>query len=102
MARTTFSGPVKSDNGFEGAIVGNVVGNVTGNVAGNVTGNVTGSVDASGGTLRIASALVGALPAATTAGRLLYVTDANSGDGTVCFSNGSAWIDIKTGAAVIA
>jgi hypothetical protein len=29
MARTTFSGPVKSDNGFEGAITGNVTGNVT-------------------------------------------------------------------------
>ena len=25
MARTTFSGPVKSDNGFEGDIAGNVV-----------------------------------------------------------------------------
>ena len=37
MARTTFSGPVKSDNGFEGAITGNVVGDVTGNVTGNVT-----------------------------------------------------------------
>ena len=24
MARTTFSGPVKSDNGFEGALTGNV------------------------------------------------------------------------------
>lgn len=24
MARTTFSGPVKSNNGFEGAIVGNI------------------------------------------------------------------------------
>lgn len=30
MSRTTFSGPVKSNNGFEG----------------NVTGNVTGAVDA--------------------------------------------------------
>jgi hypothetical protein len=29
MARTTFSGPVKSDNGFEGAITGDVIGNVT-------------------------------------------------------------------------
>ena len=37
MARTTFSGPVKSDNGFEGAITGNVVGDVTGNLTGNVT-----------------------------------------------------------------
>jgi hypothetical protein len=29
MARTTYSGPVKSDNGFEGAITGDVIGNVT-------------------------------------------------------------------------
>lgn len=36
MARTTFSGPVKSDNGFEGAITGNVVGNVTGTVTGTI------------------------------------------------------------------
>ena len=36
MARTTFSGPVKSDNGFEGAIVGNVTGNVTGTVTGTI------------------------------------------------------------------
>lgn len=40
MARTTFSGPVKSDNGFEGAITGNVIGNVTGNVTGTVTGTI--------------------------------------------------------------
>jgi hypothetical protein len=32
MARTTFSGPVKSDNGFEGSIIGNVVGDVVGDV----------------------------------------------------------------------
>lgn len=29
MAQTRFTGPVKSDNGFEGAITGNVTGNVT-------------------------------------------------------------------------
>jgi hypothetical protein len=28
MARTTFSGPVKSDNGFEGDIIGSVSGTV--------------------------------------------------------------------------
>ena len=33
MARTTFSGPVKSDNGFEGNVTGNVTGGVTGPVA---------------------------------------------------------------------
>jgi hypothetical protein len=33
MARTTFSGPVKSDNGFEGNVTGTVTGAVTGAVA---------------------------------------------------------------------
>lgn len=41
MARTTFNGPVKSDNGFEGDITGNITGNVTGNVTGTLIGNQT-------------------------------------------------------------
>jgi hypothetical protein len=32
MAQTRFSGPVRSDNGFIGAVTGNVTGNVTGDV----------------------------------------------------------------------
>jgi hypothetical protein len=32
MAQTRFSGPVRSDNGFIGAITGNVTGNITGDV----------------------------------------------------------------------
>ena len=49
MARTTFSGPVKSDNGFEGSITGNITGNVTGNVTGTLTGVVIGSVQSLSG-----------------------------------------------------
>ena len=61
MARTTFSGPVKSDNGFEGDIVGNVsatlvtAANVTATgtlVIGTTTvtqGVATGSVSAQAG-----------------------------------------------------
>jgi len=82
MARTTFSGPVASDNGFEG--------NLTGNVTGNISGMPT-------------------LPAYTTTslptvvvGGLIYVSNANSNAGTVCFGKGSSWIDIKTGLAVVA
>lgn len=41
MSRTTFSGPVKSDNGFEGDITGNITGDVTGDVTGSVTGEVS-------------------------------------------------------------
>lgn len=44
MARTHFSGPVASANGFEGSFTGNIAGNVTGNVTGNLTGNVLGNV----------------------------------------------------------
>lgn len=40
MARTTFSGPVASDNGFIGDFTGNVTGNVTGDVTGIVIGTV--------------------------------------------------------------
>ena len=39
MARTTFSGPVKSDNGFEGDIVGNVSATLV--TAANVTATGT-------------------------------------------------------------
>jgi len=86
MASTTFSGPVTSTNGF--------IGDLTGNVIGNVTGSVTG---------------MAVLPAYTTTtlptvvvGGLIYVSNANTNAGTVCFGKGSSWIDIKTGAAVIA
>jgi hypothetical protein len=51
MARTTFSGPVKSDNGFEGDIVGGVVSAST-LVIGTTTvtaGVATGSVSAQAG-----------------------------------------------------
>lgn len=82
MAQTRFSGPVASDNGF--------IGDVTGNVTGTVTG-------------------MAVLPAYTTTtlppvvvGGLIYVSNANTNAGTVCFGKGSSWIDIKTGAAVIA
>ncbi len=82
MARTTFSGPVASDNGF--------IGDVTGNVTGSVTG-------------------MAVLPAYTTTtlptvvvGGLIYVSNANTNAGTICFGKGSSWIDIKTGLAVVA
>lgn len=74
MSTTTFSGPVVSNNGFIGATTGMAV-----------------------------------LPAYTTTtlptvvvGGLIYVSNANTNAGTVCFGKGSSWIDIKTGLAVVA
>jgi hypothetical protein len=82
MAQTRFSGPVVSDNGF--------VGNVTGNVVGSLTGMPV-----------LPAYLVAALPPVVVGG-LIYVSNANSGAGTVCFGKGTSWIDISTGVAVVA
>jgi hypothetical protein len=81
MARTTFSGPVKSDNGFEG--------------------NITGVASAVNGEITAQGYLVAALPTVVVNG-IIVVTDANSGAGTVCFGKGTSWIDISTGLAVVA
>jgi hypothetical protein len=108
MARTTFSGPVKSDNGFEGSITGNITGNVTGNVTGNLTGNVTGNVtgnltgNVSGSTVKLTAVALGSLPAAAAgnAGTVYFVSGTSSGN-TLVFSNGTANIDVLTGVAVV-
>ena len=85
MARTTFSGPVKSDNGFEG----------------NVTGNLTGTASAVNGAITAQGYLVTALPPVVVNG-IIIVTNANSGAGTICFGKGTSWIDVSTGVAVVA
>ena len=81
MARTSFSGPVASANGFEG--------------------NVTGTASAVAGAITANGYLVGALPTVVVNG-IIVVTNANSGAGTVCFGKGTSWIDISTGVAVVA
>lgn len=86
MARTTFSGPVKSDNGFEG----------------NITGNVTATTLAAA-TAKLSVIALASLPAAAAgnAGTIYYVSGTSSGN-TLVFSNGSANIDLVTGVAVTA
>jgi hypothetical protein len=71
MARTSFSGPVKSDNGFEG----NVTGNVTGNITGNVTGVTTGTVQALSGAGAVNTTT--AVTSLTTTGAAQALTLAN-------------------------
>jgi hypothetical protein len=66
MARTTFSGPVKSDNGFEGSITGNVVG------------NLVGSVDlGASGTLTTANPTAATTPASFSADRYIAIVGQN-------------------------
>lgn len=71
MARTTFSGPVKSDNGFEGDIVGNIVGTVTLPTY----------------TVSQANALT-----PKTAGKLIYVSNGLAGDPCIAVGNGTIWV----------
>jgi Flp pilus assembly protein CpaB len=90
MARTTFSGPVKSDNGFEGAVTGNITGNVTGNLTGITIGTVTtrsgaGAVPITAATVQLTTTGANALTLANgTNGQMLaIVMVADGGDGTL-------------------
>ncbi len=51
---TTFSGPVVSENGFEGDVTGDVTGNLTGN---QIQGTVTAYTGADAGTLAISPSI---------------------------------------------
>lgn len=77
MAQTRFSGPVRSDNGFIGA--------VTGDITGNVTGNVTGDIFATNQALSGAGAvnLTDMLTSLTTTGAAQALTLANGTAGQI-------------------
>ena len=75
MARTTFSGPVASDNGFIGDVVGNV------------TGNVTGTVTLPAYTVTSANAL-----ATKPIGQMIYVSNGLAGAPCIAVGNGTNWI----------
>lgn len=93
MARTTFSGPVKSDNGFEGNITGNVTGNITGNVTGNLAGTVTGNVDSTAGYIQIRTATTAQIADATDS-----VNTSGKAAGTIVFNTSLSTLKIATGA----
>lgn len=85
MATTTFSGPVRSTNGF----------------IGDVTGNMTGAMTATA-PVKYRSYTVASLPsAAANVGTQIYVSN-TAGGGSMAFSNGTDWIDMVTGVAVVA
>jgi hypothetical protein len=71
MSRTTFSGPVKSDNGFEGSVVGNVTGSVTLPIYTVTSAN--------------------ALPS-KKAGQIIYVSNGLAGDPCIAVGDGTNWI----------
>ena len=84
MARTTFSGPVASDNGFIGNSVGDVVG------------NVVGSVTLPTYTVTSANALT-----PKTAGKIIYVSNGLAGSPCIAVGNGTIWVS-PAGTAIAA
>lgn len=79
MARTTFSGPVASDNGF----IGNITGNVTATTV-SATGNITADSNQA-----VVAGGAAAFLATTTAGLGIYV---GSGAPTVSAAQGSLYL----------
>ena len=75
MARTSFSGPVASANGFIGVFTGDV------------TGNVTGRVTLPTFTVTSANAL-----ATKPAGQMIYVSNGLAGNPCVAVGNGTIWV----------
>jgi hypothetical protein len=85
MARTSFSGPVASANGF--------IGTFTGNIVGDVTGTVIGNVDATAGYIQLRTVTDVQLAAAANA-----VNTVGKAAGTVVFETTNGYIYIATGA----
>ena len=81
MAKTSFSGPVASANGFEGPIVGDVVGTVVGNV------------DATAGYIQLRTATSVQIAAVANA-----VNTAGKAAGTIVFDTTLGTLKIATGA----
>ena len=81
MAKTSFSGPVASANGFEGPIVGNVVGTVVGNV------------DATAGYIQLRTATSLQIAAIANA-----VNTVGKAAGTIVFDTTLGTLKIATGA----
>lgn len=61
------------------------------------------NVNMDGGFVTLASYVKTALPSAATPGRMIYVSNATrpGGTGSLCFSNGTVWVDATTGNAVV-
>jgi cytolysin (calcineurin-like family phosphatase) len=81
MARTSFSGPVASTNGFIGPIVGDV------------TGTVTGNLDATAGYVQLTTATTAEIASATST-----VNTVGKAAGTIVFNTTLGTLKIATGA----
>lgn len=94
MAATNFSGPVRSQNGFQSVTVNSTTGAVTVDATFGAASSVT-SVTVSD-FLKLTPILTAALPtaAAGNAGQVRLISDNGAGNNEYCIviSTGSAWV----------
>lgn len=94
MSQTTFSGPVRSENGFQTVSVNSTTGAVT------VTGTIGPATSVTSVTvtdfLKLTAVATAALPAAAAgnAGQVRLINDNGAGNNEYCLviSTGSAWV----------
>ncbi len=94
MSNTTFSGPVRSENGFQTISVSSTTGAVT------VTGTIGPATSVTSVTvsdfLKLTPILTAALPAAAAgnAGQMRLISDNGAGNDEYCLviSTGAAWV----------
>ena len=98
MARTTFTGPVKSLNGFEGGSGTTTLDvlSVGGSATFDADVTIVGAADV-GTTLSLGSYGFSALPVASaTTGAIVYCSNCASGAPCVVFSDGADWLRVDT------
>ena len=99
MAKTFFSGPVESSNGFRAVTKDTTTGTVT-------TTSTFGDDTTITGTMTQDISVVGTYTVATlpdaVAGGIIYVSDGAAGSAILAFSDGTDWLRSDTGAAVAA
>ena len=102
MSRTTFSGPVASDNGFIGDVTGNVTGSLTG-TASAVSGIVVASLLQA--PVTTSTALGAKANAVNTTGKLAGTTYYNTTTKTFYVAQGptdtAKWVDAADGTTEI-
>ena len=99
MATTSFTGPVRSQNGFQTITKDTSTGAVT-------TTSTFGDDTTIPGTMTQDISVVGTYTVATlpdaVEGGIIYVSDGAAGSAILAFSDGTDWLRSDTGAAVAA
>ena len=94
MANTTFSGPIRSENGFRVVTKNATTGAVTETSSFGDDTTITG-------TMTVGTFTVATVPSVVEGG-LIYVSDGAAGSPILAFSDGTNWLRSDTGAAISA